>query len=154
MNKRMKSNTFVTADPIGSSGARPPRGPGASVPTKVLVVDDSTVIQKTYKVFLNRYRGCQVINADNGRAAISQLSENPDVDLILLDLNMPIMGGIEFLEVKRKQNKFKHIPVIIITTEDMGPKAVEAMQKGARGYIVKPFTADTLYALIQKLFNG
>lgn len=123
-------------------------------PKKVLIVEDSVVVQKTYKVFLNRYHGCQVITASNGREAVSRLADNPDVELILLDLNMPIMGGVAFMEVIQCQKKYASIPVVIVTTEEMTPEVRHAVRRSAKGYIVKPLTANTLYSIISRLFGS
>ena len=74
-----------------------------SRPTKVLVVDDSALVHKIYRVFLNKYRGCSVIKAKNGREGLGKLAAVDDIDLILLDINMPVMNGIQFLETIQRE---------------------------------------------------
>jgi len=84
---------------------------------KVLVVDDSELIHNMYRLIMKKYRGCRLTKAMNGKEALDKLAVDDDFDLILLDINMPIMNGIQFLETIKQKNKHTHIPVIIISTE-------------------------------------
>jgi two-component system, chemotaxis family, chemotaxis protein CheY len=84
---------------------------------KILIVDDSQLIHNMYKLITNRYHGCRIIDAMNGLEALDILSKGSDFDIILLDINMPVMNGIQFLEKLHGENLYRHIPVIVISTE-------------------------------------
>src|SRR5581483_8188353 len=82
-----------------------------------------------------------VCEASNGAEALEVLSEN-SVDLILCDINMPVMDGIEFVRRVQSLDQAKEVPVVMITTEGSESHVVQALSAGARGYIRKPFTPD------------
>lgn len=149
-NKEDEMSTINVSNISSSTTAYVPKGP-----KKVLIVEDSLVIQKTCKVFLNSVcRGCQVINAYNGQEAMSLLEDHKDVDMILLDLKMPIMGGLAFLEIAQCHQKYSHIPIVVITTRDMKAEIRQAVQRGAKGYIIKPISTSSLSTAIHKLFGS
>jgi len=83
----------------------------------------------------------EVVEAANGAEALSVLRENP-VDLILCDINMPVMDGLEFVRQVGGVDHAKGVPVVMITTERSESHVVDALSNGARGYIRKPFTPD------------
>jgi two-component system phosphate regulon sensor histidine kinase PhoR len=113
---------------------------------RILVVDDEAMIRESSKRLLGA-RGFQVLEADNGRAALDIFSEN-SIDLVLLDLKMPVMGGEEFLSVIRASHP--DVPVIIITGHGTLDNAVECMKKGAYDFITKPFEIDHFLLTIDK----
>lgn len=118
---------------------------------KILVVDDSQLIHSMYRLVLNRYIGCRIVDAMNGLEALDVLSTESDFDLILLDINMPVMNGIQFMEKIRKENIYRHIPVVVISTEGKETDTLRALKLGAWGYVVKPFKPEILYELIEKV---
>jgi two-component system chemotaxis response regulator CheY len=118
---------------------------------KILVVDDSQLIHSMYRLVLNRYNGCRIVDAMNGLEALDVLSTESDFDLILLDINMPVMNGIQFMEKIRKENIYRHIPVVVISTEGKETDTLRALKLGAWGYVVKPFKPEILYELIEKV---
>jgi two-component system chemotaxis response regulator CheY len=120
---------------------------------KILVVDDSELIHNMYKLMMKKYAGCKLVKALNGKEALDQLAQENDFDLILLDINMPVMNGIQFLETLRKEKKLPSIPIIIISTEGKEEDTVRGLGLGARGYVVKPFQSMTLHALIEKIME-
>jgi len=120
---------------------------------KVLVVDDSELIHNMYRLIMKKYRGCRLTKAMNGKEALDKLAVDDDFDLILLDINMPIMNGIQFLETIKQKNKHTHIPVIIISTEGKEDDVLRGLNLGAKGYIVKPFKSIMLYNLIESIAN-
>jgi two-component system chemotaxis response regulator CheY len=104
-----------------------------------------------YRLVLNRYNGCRISDAMNGLEALDVLSKDNNFDLILLDINMPIMNGIQFMEKIKKENICQDIPIIVISTEGMEEDTLRALKLGAWGYVVKPFKPFTLYELIEKV---
>jgi two-component system, chemotaxis family, chemotaxis protein CheY len=117
---------------------------------KVLIVDDSSLIHQMYRLVLNRY-DCQIVDAMNGQEALEVLAAHKDVDLILLDINMPVMNGVQFMEKSRSLPVVRNIPVIIISTEGKESDTLRGLQLGAKGYLKKPFEPDLLHDLIGKV---
>ncbi len=110
---------------------------------RALIVDDSSVMRKIVERSL-RQAGLDlssVIEAGNGADALGLLDGNL-VDLILSDINMPVMDGLEFVRQLQSMDKTRHIPVVMITTEGSESNVVQALSLGAKGYIRKPFTPD------------
>jgi len=120
------------------------------MPVKVLVVDDSVLLHKMYDLALRAYRGCAVEPhfASNGREGLVQLQAHPDVQLILLDVNMPTMSGLEFLKQVKAEPAIAGIPVVMQSTEDQRGDIDRALELGATGYLTKPFTPAQLHALL------
>jgi two-component system chemotaxis response regulator CheY len=110
---------------------------------RALIVDDSSVMRKIVERSL-RQAGIDlssVIGAENGAEALGLLDTHP-VDLILSDINMPVMDGLEFVRQLQTVEKLRGIPVVMITTEGSESNVVQALSLGAKGYIRKPFTPD------------
>ena len=125
--------------------------------TKVLLVDDSAVMRKIIQRNIKE-TGLVVdefVEAGDGEQALDKVNDNGDLDLILLDWNMPNMSGIEFVKTLRELNLPRRIPVVMVTTEGSDTKVNEAIDSGADGYLTKPFTATQLrdalgnYLLVQ-----
>ncbi len=116
---------------------------------KVLVVDDSALIHQMYRLVLKRYQ-CEVIDALNGQDGLDSLAANPDVNLILLDINMPLMSGIDFIKRVKSSRGLDRIPIIIVSTDGMDDDTMKGLDLGAMGYVKKPFQPADLYALIEK----
>ena len=111
----------------------------------VLIVDDSAAIRKILRRVLQQAEiplG-QVYEAGDGLEAIESLKK-ARVQLILSDINMPNMDGMELLSVIKANSDWKDVPVVMITTEGSQCKVLEAVEKGAVGYVRKPFTADQI----------
>ncbi len=110
---------------------------------RILIVDDSSVMRKIVERCL-RQAGIeleQVLEAGHGGEALAHLSEQM-VDLILCDINMPVMDGLEFVQQLRATENGKTVPVVMITTEGSEAHVVQALSRGANGYIRKPFTPE------------
>jgi two-component system chemotaxis response regulator CheY len=123
------------------------------MPVDVLIVDDSAAIRKILQRML-RQAGLDlgvILEAGDGIEALEKLSSH-SVGLILSDINMPNMDGIQLLSILKSSAKFKHVPVIMITTEGGEAKVMEAVQLGASGYVRKPFTADQIKEKLLGLF--
>lgn len=120
---------------------------------KVLIVDDSKLIHQMYRLVLMRYKGCALLDAMNGLEALDFLSRENGIDLILLDINMPVMNGVQFMEKLKKEGLYRNIPIIVISTEGKEEDTIRAMKLGAWGYIVKPFKSEALYELLEKVIT-
>jgi len=109
----------------------------------VLAVDDDMINLKLLKSMLMKSgRVAEVIEAKNGSDAIGELKARGDIDLILLDIIMPIMGGIEMLKVVRADDNLRQLPIIVLTTDET--KKSEALEFGANGFLMKPIRSDEL----------
>ena len=122
---------------------------------RALIVDDSSVMRKIVERCL-RQAGIdfkQVLEAANGVEALAVLRDNP-VDLILCDINMPVMDGLEFVKRLSGVANAKGVPVIMITTEGSEAHVVQALSCGARGYIRKPFTPEQVKEQVIPVLAG
>jgi two-component system chemotaxis response regulator CheY len=125
------------------------------MPIRALIVDDSSVMRKIVERSL-RQAGVdlsEVFQAGNGAEALAALRDSP-VDLILCDINMPVMDGLEFIKQLPGVENAKGVPVVMITTEGSESHVVEALSCGARGYIRKPFTAEEVKAHVVPVLAG
>lgn len=120
-------------------------------PRKVLVVDDSKLMHKMYEVMLRQY---PLVYALDGRQALDRLQEHPDVDLVLLDVNMPNMNGLEFLAQVRAERLASDLAVIIISTEGREEDTARGLEAGASAYIKKPFQTEEILDVIARLQKG
>jgi two-component system chemotaxis response regulator CheY len=120
-------------------------------PKKILVVDDSKLMLKMYELML---RSHALVFASDGREALSRLAENPEVDLILLDLNMPVMGGLELLGHLRANGALPRLAVVIVTTDGKEDEIARGLAAGAAAYVTKPFDAEKILRLIASLEQG
>ncbi len=117
---------------------------------KVLAVDDDMINLKLLKSMLGKIDEVgEVIEAKNGADAINVLKERSDIDMILLDIIMPVMGGLEMLQVVRADENLKQLPIIVLTTDET--KKTEALEKGANGFLMKPVRAADVAAKIKEL---
>jgi len=111
---------------------------------KLLAVDDSSVIRKVIIAVADVLQ-VETIEAQDGVEALEKLAENyEDIDLVLLDWNMPEMNGYDVLVEIKTSDKYKHIPVMMVTTEGQQSSIVAAVRAGADNYLVKPFTVEEL----------
>jgi two-component system chemotaxis response regulator CheY len=117
-------------------------------PRKVLVVDDSKLMHKMYEVMLRQYA---LVYASDGRQALDRLRDHEDIDLVLLDINMPNMNGLEFLAELRADGSRALLPVVIISTEGRDEDTVRGMEAGATAYIKKPFHSEEILEVIARL---
>jgi two-component system chemotaxis response regulator CheY len=115
-------------------------------PNKILVVDDSKLMHKVYEVMLRQY---PLVPAMDGREALDRLREHPEIDLVLLDINMPVMNGLEFLEAL-KDFRQRLPAVIIISTEGREEDTQRGLEAGAVAYIKKPFRSEEILEIISK----
>jgi two-component system chemotaxis response regulator CheY len=117
---------------------------------KILIVDDSKTIRQQVNFTLAK-AGFQVVEAEDGNDGLNKLKTTSDIALVISDVNMPNMNGIEMLEAIRATGNFASLPIIMLTTEG-GQELIErAKQAGAKGWLVKPFKPEQLVAAATKL---
>jgi two-component system chemotaxis response regulator CheY len=127
---------------------------------RALIIDDSAVMRKVIERAL-RQAGLDlsdVVQASNGEEALDALRSDEGsttkIALIISDINMPVMDGLQFLEARRDQKLALGVPVVMITTEGSEPFVLRAIAAGAQGYICKPFTADQVKARVVPLLQA
>lgn len=119
---------------------------------KILAVDDDFINLKLISSMLKKNPHVElIVEATNGLDAINLLQNQNDIDLILLDIKMPVMDGIEFLTNLQPMRQFKDIPVIVLTTDET--RKNEAFDKGAFDFLVKPIREVDLSAKIAKVVD-
>jgi two-component system chemotaxis response regulator CheY len=119
----------------------------------ILIVDDSRIMRNSVKKCFEMLKvPCQYVEAGNGREALERLKAQP-INLVLLDWNMPEMTGIEFLKQVRRMEKYKSLPVIMVTSEGAKYSVIEALKAGATDYIVKPLNEKYLRDKIFKIIS-
>ncbi len=113
---------------------------------KILIVDDSATMRKIIMRVLRQaeFTTEEVLEAANGVEGLQRLVSDPDIQLILSDINMPEMNGIDFVKAVRTKHDKEKMPVIMITTEGGEAMIQTAMDHGANGYVTKPFTPDSI----------
>jgi two-component system chemotaxis response regulator CheY len=120
---------------------------------KVLVVDDSLMVRQQVRSTLSQ-AGFEIVEAHDGLDALEKLAGAPDLALIVLDVNMPVMNGIELLRRLRGDGRSASVPVIMLTTEGHPQLMQEAKALGAKGWIIKPFKPELLVAAVSKLVRS
>jgi two-component system, chemotaxis family, chemotaxis protein CheY len=120
---------------------------------KILLIDDSAIIHQMYRMTLSRYK-CQLVAANNGKDGLEKLSRNSDVNLILVDINMPIMNGLEFITKVNEVGSYGHIPIVIVSTEGREEDTQRGLALGAKAYLKKPFQPSDLHAVVEKLCSA
>jgi len=116
---------------------------------KILIVDDAATMRQMVG-FTLRQGGFEVVEAENGQDALNKLA-GMKVDLIITDLNMPVMDGITLIQNVRKQPAMKNKPILMLTTEGLAAKKEQGKAAGATGWIVKPFDPDKLLQTLAKV---
>ena len=119
----------------------------------ILVVDDSVTMVMSLKTTL-AMNGFLVETANNGQAALDKLKSGIKPNLILTDINMPVMGGMELIGKVRALPGFRFIPILTLTTESEAAKRDEGKRLGATGWLVKPVSGNDLVRVIKKVLPG
>ena len=117
-----------------------------------LVVEDSPTMRQLIVYALSRVRGLTVVEADDGVDALKKLA-GTRYDIILTDINMPIMDGLKLVKRVRSDDALKSIPIIIITTEGADEDRSRALALGANAYITKPIQAPQVITQVKRLLN-
>ena len=118
----------------------------------IMLVDDSAIILLIVSRIL-RHSGYSVEKAANGEVAMTKFNAGLNVNLLITDLNMPGMNGIELIREVRRLPAYESVPILFLTSESQPSKKLEAKAAGASGWIVKPVTADELLKTIKLLIR-
>ena len=118
--------------------------------TKFLVVDDFSTMRRIIKNLLQDLGYQNVVEADDGKTALPVLQAG-GIDVLITDWNMPGMPGLELLKAVRSDEKLARMPVLMLTAEAKREQIIEAAQEGVSGYVIKPFTAETLKEKLDKI---
>ena len=119
---------------------------------KVLIVDDSPVVRQQVKLALGQ--SYEFIEAADGVEGLGKVTADPDIAMIILDINMPRMSGLEMLEKIKEGGKNAGLHVVMLTGEGQHSMIERAKKAGAKGWIVKPFKAELLSAAVRRLVVG
>lgn len=119
---------------------------------QILIVDDFSTMRRIIKNLLRDLGFSNIQEADDGVTALPILREG-DFDLLVTDWNMPDMSGIDLVQEIRKDARLASLPVLMVTAEAKRNQIIEAAHAGINGYVVKPFTAETLKEKIEKIFE-
>ncbi len=118
---------------------------------KVLAVDDSLTMRQLVRMTLSR-AGYEVVEAEDGSKGLQKASAQ-EFDIVLSDVNMPVMGGMDLVRNLRKLAAYKFTPIVLVTTESQIEKKLEGKAAGATGWIVKPFEPEQLLAVVTKVLR-
>jgi len=121
---------------------------------RILVVDDSSMIRALFRQTLGSGKDYQVREARNGQEALDAIAAFGEPDLIFLDVNMPVMDGLEFLATTAGAGLVERVPVVIVSTEGREEDVQRGMDAGARAYVRKPFKPTELVPLVERLTGG
>src|SRR4051794_13770696 len=122
------------------------------MPHSFLVIDDSKLHHQMYRLIFSRgaLAGSTVHFASNGREGYGLLAAHPELTLVLLDLNMPEMNGLEVLERRREEGLHLHIPIVLVTTEGSSDDEARGRRAGAWEYLRKPFQPEDVERLVSR----
>ena len=118
----------------------------------ILVVDDSETVRQVLQLTLSK-AGFEVVEAEDGVDAMNKLSGRP-VDMIVTDLNMPNMDGLELIKKVRETGDYRFTPIVMLTTESSEEKKKAGREAGASGWIVKPFKPEQLLKVVKMVLGG
>jgi len=121
------------------------------MPKMIMTADDSASVRQMVSFTLNQ-AGYAVVEAVDGQDALEKIEESP-VHMLVTDLNMPKMDGIELIKAVRGKQRYKFMPIIMLTTESQAEKKQQGKHAGATGWIVKPFKPEQLLAVVKKVLG-
>ncbi|MFN0017953.1 MAG: PleD family two-component system response regulator [Pirellulaceae bacterium] len=117
---------------------------------QALVIDDSRAVRMLIGKIL-REQGFEVSDAGDGQQGLDKLRENPEIGLVLVDWNMPVMDGLEFIQAVRRVRSWDAVRIVMVTTETESEQVQRAITAGANEYVMKPFTPEVLVAKLSML---
>ena len=117
---------------------------------RALVIDDSRTVRAIIGSILKELN-VEVVQAGDGQEGLEQMRRWPDVELVLVDWNMPVMNGLDFILALRAQRAYDGVRILMVTTETESEQVSRALSAGANEYLMKPFTRDVLVAKLSLL---
>ena len=117
---------------------------------RALVIDDSRTVRIIIGKILAEL-GLEVVEAGNGQEGLDRLQQQPGVELVLVDWNMPVMNGLDFIKAVRAQRTYDGVRIMMVTTETEQEQVLRALAAGANEYVMKPFTKEILVAKLSLL---
>jgi len=117
---------------------------------QALVIDDSRAVRMIVASIL-RDQGFEVFQAVHGQEGLERLQENSEISLVLVDWNMPVMDGLQFIQAVRRVSAWDAVQLVMVTTETEAEQVQRAMSAGANEYVMKPFTPEVLVAKLSLL---
>lgn len=117
---------------------------------RALVLDDSRAVRFIIGKILKELN-MEVFQAANGLEGLEQMKQHPEIELLLVDWNMPEMNGLDFIRSIRSQRAFDGVRILMVTSEAEGSQVTRALNAGANEYLMKPFTKDVLVAKLNLL---
>ncbi|MCA9062345.1 MAG: response regulator [Planctomycetaceae bacterium] len=112
-----------------------------------LIIDDSRAMRRILTKIVTPL-GLEVIEAENGEEGLNQLYAAPEIEVVLVDWNMPVMNGLDFVRIVRADDNYRCLPIVMVTTETEPAQMARALMAGVDEFVMKPFTADVL---VQKM---
>jgi two-component system chemotaxis response regulator CheY len=116
---------------------------------KVLVIDDSEIVRQQVRRALSE-AGLTVVEAVDGADGLERVAEHTDISLLILDINMPRMNGLDMLEALKRNPKYASLPVLILTTEAQHSMVARAKLAGAKAWLIKPVKMEQLVGIVQR----
>jgi two-component system chemotaxis response regulator CheY len=117
---------------------------------KIMVVDDSRTVRQQVASVLGP-AGYEILEASDGVEGAEKIEATADLAMVICDVNMPRMNGIEMLNLLKQNSRHQNLAILMLTTEGQPGPIAKAKQAGAKGWIVKPFAAETLLTAVKKL---
>jgi two-component system chemotaxis response regulator CheY len=121
---------------------------------KFLVVDDSITMRRIVINSLSSLNFKSYVEASDGSEALLKLEENPDINFVITDWNMPNMTGLDLVKAIRANEKFNHLAILMVTTRGLKEDIIEALKSGVNNYILKPFTPAVLKEKIDQILTS
>lgn len=119
---------------------------------RILIVEDSPTMRQLLSFALQRLKGAEVVEAQDGMDGLRKITSEK-FDLVLVDINMPVMDGLKLIRLIRGENSLKEIPIVVITTEGGKEDRERAIALGANEYLTKPIQANRVLSVAKALLN-
>jgi two-component system chemotaxis response regulator CheY len=120
---------------------------------RFLVVDDSPTMRRIVINALKTFGYSEIVEAGDGQEAFDKLNSGEVVDFVITDWNMPVMSGLDLTKSIRGDDRFKHLPILMVTTRGLKADIIEALKARVNNYVVKPFTPAILKEKMEAILN-
>ena len=147
----LSDEDFDDAEKLKGGEAEAARAPATAFQT-IMIVDDSTALRRTMALTLEN-AGYRVVQKKDGKEALNGFKQNPDLDLIICDVEMPVMNGFEFLGMRRRDSALSQVPTFMLTSRSGAKHRNLAKQLGANGYFTKPYVEQEFIGEVNKILH-